>query len=333
MAQTSANDIGVLLCNLGTPAAPTPRAVRRYLAQFLADPRVVEAPKAVWWPILHGAVLRTRPRRSAEAYARIWTDEGSPLLVISRRQQAAVRDALGQRLGQRIPVALGMRYGSPSIASAVDELHAAGVRRLLVLPLYPQYSATTAASVLDALTQVLRGRREIPSVRFVRDYHDDDGYVAAVADKIRGYWETHGRGEHLLMSFHGLPKRYVERGDPYAEQCRASAQAVARRLGLADGAWTLSFQSRFGLQAWLTPYTDKTLETLARRGVRSVDLVCPGFSADCLETLEENAMVNRERFLNAGGERFHYIPCLNDDPAHVALLAALIVRNLGGWLA
>lgn len=331
MEYGAANDIGVLLVNLGTPDAPTPRALRHYLAEFLADPRVVETPRLLWRPILHGVILRVRPPRSAQAYARIWTEEGSPLLVISRRQQQALAKLLAQRLGQPVPVALGMRYGRPSIRAAMQELADAGVRRLLVLPLYPQYSATTTASVMDAVTSVLRRQRDIPALRFVRDYHADTGYIGAIADKIRAHWQVHGRGERLLLSFHGIPKRYVSQGDPYAEQCHASGRLIAERLGLADGDWIITFQSRFGPQQWLTPYTDKTLEQLARSGVRRVDLACPGFAADCLETLEENAMVNRALYLNAGGEQFHYIPCLNDDPPHVELLADLVESNLAGW--
>lgn len=325
------NEVGVLLTNLGTPDAPTAQAVRRYLAEFLWDPRVVETSRAIWWPVLNGVILRLRPRKSAEAYSRIWTDQGSPLLTISRRQQTAIADALRGRLGREIPVALGMRYGKPSIASAMEELRTAGVRRMLVLPLYPQYSASTAASTMDAVTDVLRRWREIPSLRFVRDYHDDVGYIAAQADKIRAYWDEHGRGDVLLMSFHGLPQRFVDLGDPYAEQCRTTGRRIADRLGLEEGTWMVTFQSRFGPQKWLTPYTDKTLEALARNGTTSVDLICPGFSADCLETLEENAMTNREMFLQAGGQRFHYIPCLNDDPKHIAALTDLIETNLGDW--
>lgn len=331
MEHRAGNDIGVLLVNLGTPDAPTPRALRRYLAEFLADPRVVETPRLLWRPILHGVILRVRPARSAQAYAKIWTDQGSPLLAISRRQQQALAERLGQRLGQPIPVTLAMRYGKPSIGTAMRELADAGVRRLLVLPLYPQYSATTTASVMDAVAAVLRRQRDIPALRFVRDYHADPGYIDAIADKIRGHWQAHGRGERLLLSFHGIPKRYVSRGDPYAEQCHASGRLIAERLGLADGDWVVTFQSRFGPQQWLTPYTDKTLEQLARSGVRRVDLACPGFAADCLETLEENAMVNRALFLNAGGEQFHYIPCLNDDQPHIELLANLVESNLAGW--
>lgn len=325
------NEVGVLLTNLGTPDAPTAQAVRRYLAEFLWDPRVVETSRVIWWPVLNGVILRLRPRKSAEAYSRIWTDEGSPLLTISRRQQAAIADALRARLGREIPVALGMRYGNPSIASAMEELRAAGVRRMLVLPLYPQYSASTAASTMDAVTDVLRRWREIPSLRFVRDYHDDVGYIGAIADKIRAYWDEHGRGDMLLMSFHGLPQRFADLGDPYPEQCRTTGRRIADHLGLEDDAWMVTFQSRFGPQKWLTPYTDKTLEALARKGTTSVDLTCPGFSADCLETLEENAMTNREMFLQAGGQRFHYIACLNDDPKHIAALTDLIATNLGDW--
>jgi ferrochelatase len=323
----------VLLINLGTPDAPTPRAVRRYLAQFLWDPRVVETPRALWWPILHGFILPTRPRRSAQAYARIWTEQGSPLLLISQRQEAAVRAELAQRLGQSVPVALGMRYGSPSIDSALRQLHAGGARRLLILPLYPQYSASTAASAMDAVAQALKQQRDVPSLRFIRDYHDEPGFIAAVADKIQADWQQHGRGERLLLSYHGLPQQYVDLGDPYAAQCHTSSRLIAEHLGLADGEWMTTFQSRFGPRAWLTPATDKTLQSLAGEGVRRVDVVCPGFSADCLETLEENAMLNSDLFREAGGEQLHYIPCLNDDAAHIAFLCDLIQRNLGGWVS
>jgi ferrochelatase len=324
--------LGVLLTNLGTPDAPNPPALRRYLGEFLWDPRVVETPRLPWWLILNGFILRTRPRRSAEAYRRVWTEQGSPLAVISQRQPAAVQRALDDRLQQPVKVALGMRYGNPSIASALEALKAAGVERLLVLPLYPQYSASTAASTFDAIAARFGDWRVIPSLRFIRDYHDDAGYIQAVAAKIRRFWDEHGRGERLLMSFHGLPKRFADLGDPYAEQCRASAAAIAEELGLGPEQWLATFQSRFGPAEWLQPYTDKTLEQLAGERVRRIDLVCPGFSADCLETLEENAMVNRDLFLAAGGEQFQYIPCLNDDPEHIQALADLIQRELGGWL-
>lgn len=327
-AEPNRPTLGVLLINLGTPEAPTPAALRRYLGEFLWDPRVVETPRALWWLILNGVILRVRPRRSAQAYRRIWTPEGSPLLVLSRRLSAAVEAALAEA-GQPMPVALGMRYGQPSIAQGLTRLKDAGATEIVVLPLYPQYSASTAASSFDAVARVLRDWREIPSLHFVRDYHDDDAYLDAVADKIRGHWQAHGRGEKLLLSYHGLPKRFAQRGDPYPEQCRISSERIARRLGLEPDRWLMTFQSRFGPQAWLTPYTDKTLETLAREGVRSVDLACPGFAVDCLETLEENAMVNRDLFLAAGGREFRYLPCLNDDAAHAAALTRLALRAAG----
>lgn len=328
MSEPALNDIGVLLINLGTPDAPTPRAVRRYLAQFLWDPRVVEAPRAIWWPILHGFILPTRPRNSAKAYARIWTDEGSPLLLISRQQEAAIRSELTQRLGQPVPVALGMRYGNPSIATALQQLLDQNVRRLLILPLYPQYSASTAASAMDAVASALQAQRNIPSLHFIRDYYDDPAYIQAVADKIQAYWQQHGRGERLLLSYHGLPQRYVDLGDPYADQCHATSRLIAERLGLADDEWITTFQSRFGPSAWLTPATDKTVQALAGEGIKRIDVVCPGFSADCLETLEEIAMLNRDLFRDAGGEQLHYIPCLNDDEPHIQLLCDLLLRNL-----
>lgn len=322
----------MLIINLGTPDAATPRAVRDYLAQFLWDPRVVETPRLLWWPILHGFILPTRPRRTAQAYASIWTEQGSPLLLISHQQEAAIQAELAKRLGVPVPVALGMRYGRPAIDSALQQLQDSGVRRLLVLPLYPQYSATTSASAMDAVGQALRSQRAIPSLRFIRDYHDEPDYIAAVAARIQADWQQHGRGERLLLSYHGLPQRYVDQGDPYAKQCETTSRLIAEHLGLADDAWLTTYQSRFGPQTWLTPATDLTLQSLARDGVRRVDVVCPGFSADCLETLEENAMQNRDLFKQAGGEHLHYIPCLNAEAAHIAFLCDLIQRNLGGWL-
>lgn len=324
--------VGVLLTNLGTPDAPTPAALRRYLAEFLADPRVVEAPRLIWWLVLNGVILRTRPRRSAAAYSRIWTDEGSPLLTIARRQAEGVRARLAAMLDGAPPVALGMRYGNPSIESALGELEAAGCRRILALPLYPQYSASTSASTADAIGAALGRRRVIPSLRLVRDYHDDPGYLDALAASIDAYWREHGRGDCLIMSFHGIPRKYARKGDIYPAQCGQTALAVARRLGLARGEWKTTFQSRFGPERWLTPYTDKTLAALPARGVRRVDLVCPGFSADCLETLEENDIGNRELFLRAGGESFHYIPCLNDRADHLDALTTIVRRELSGWL-
>jgi len=319
---------GVLLTNLGTPDAPTPTALRRYLAEFLWDPRVVEAPRPVWWLVLNGIILRLRPRRSAEAYARIWTQAGSPLLDIARRQA----DALAVRLGGDVPVALAMRYGSPSIEAGLTELRRAGCGRVLVFPLYPQYAAATGASTLDKVAQVLRGWRDVPELRFIRDYHDHPGYLDALATSVRRYWDENGRGQILLLSFHGIPRRYADGGDPYPRECERTAKAVAERLELEPDQWKLTFQSRFGPQEWLKPYTDKTLQSLPAEGLTSVDLICPGFSADCLETLEENAMTNRDLFLDAGGEHFGYIPCLNDDRAHIDALADIVEQHLGGWV-
>ncbi len=323
--------IGVLLCNLGTPAAPTLAAVRRYLAEFLADPRLVELPRWLWLPILHGVILNTRPRRSAHAYARIWTAAGSPLLVNSQRLCHAVAERLETQLPGRVRVVLGMRYGAPSIAQALGELRAANAGRNLVLPLYPQYSATSSASVFDAVTAELSRWRRVPELRWIADYHEDDGYLAALAASVREFWRAHGRGERLVMSFHGIPLDYARAGDPYFDQCQATARALAERLQLGTHEWMITFQSRFGPRQWLQPYTDASLQTLAREGVRHVDLLCPGFAADCLETLEEIAMQNAERFVAAGGEALRYIPALNDRPDHAAALADLALRHLRGW--
>lgn len=323
--------VGVLLANLGTPDAPTPAALRRYLGEFLADPRVVEFPRPLWWAVLHGIVLRVRPRRAAHSYRKVWGEEGSPLLAISRHQTAALQDALERRLGAPVRVALGMRYGKPSIAAALESLRAANARRILVLPLYPQYSATTTASTLDAVGAVLRRWREIPDLRFVSRYHDQPGYIHALAESIRQHWDKQPPGERLLFSFHGLPKRYLRAGDPYHCECHKTARLVAEALDLAPDRWQVAFQSRFGREEWLQPYTDVTLREWAQRGIRHVDVVCPGFSADCLETLEEIAIQNRELFHAAGGESYHYIPALNTRPEHIDFLADLVLEQGRGW--
>ena len=321
---------GILLANLGTPDAPTPAAVRRYLAEFLWDPRVVELPRPLWWLILHGVILRVRPARSARKYQLIWTPDGSPLLAISQRQAAAVAAMLAKRYPGPIQVAVGMRYGNPSIAAALAELRATGVQRLLVLPLYPQYSAATVASTFDAIAAVLRTWRWLPELRFITHYHDDPGYLDALADHI-GTARTDQPGERLLFSFHGLPRRNLLAGDPYHCQCHKTARRVAERLGLQPDQWAVAFQSRFGRAEWLQPYTSVLLAHWAKAGVKSVDVVCPGFAADCLETLEEIALENRQVFLDAGGEHYRYLPALNDDPAHIAVLAELIGRHATGW--
>ncbi len=323
--------IGVLLTNLGSPAAPTPAAVRRYLAEFLWDERVVDLARPLWWAILHGIVLRTRPRRVARAYASIWTEAGAPLLAIARRQAAGLQQRLAARLQAPVRVELAMRYGQPGLDEALDRLAAANVQRLLVLPLYPQYSATTTATTFDALAARLRHRHWLPELRFVTHYHEDPGYLSALAGSVRGFQAEHGRPDRLLISFHGLPVRYFRAGDPYFCHCQATARRLAEALALAPDAWQLSFQSRFGREPWLQPYTDRTLAEWGRQGVGHVQVVCPGFSADCLETLEEIAQQNRDLFLRAGGHRFEYIPALNDRPAHLDALADLVQRRLADW--
>jgi protoporphyrin/coproporphyrin ferrochelatase len=322
---------GVLLTNLGTPDAPTPAALRRYLGEFLWDPRVIEIPRPLWWLILHGIVLRTRPRRAAHAYQQIWTPEGSPLLQITRRQAAALQERLSARFEGPLEVAIGMRYGQPSIREGLEALRRAAARRILVLPLYPQYSASTTGSTFDALAQALQTWRWIPELRMVQHYHDEPAYIEVLANTVREHWEAHGRARRLLLSFHGLPKRYFLAGDPYFCECQKTARLVAERLELGRDEWQVVFQSRFGREEWLQPYTDETLQRLAREGVESVDMICPGFSADCLETLEEIAQQNRELFLTAGGREYRYIPALNERPDHIDALAALCMRHLQGW--
>jgi len=376
---------GVLMANLGTPDSCRVGDVRRYLREFLMDPRVVEAPRALWWLALNGIVLNLRPRRTARAYAKIWTQDGSPLLTISRRQQHKLQAALnvvgggggvvgggadvggdgaGAGVGgdghgdhgdgdgdgaggdgdhgdgddvaddatTTVPIIeLGMRYGKPSIADALRRLRAAGMRRLLVLPLYPQYCAATTASTLDAVAAELRRWRWLPALRFVANYHDHPAYIAALAAGVRDYWRAHGRGDVLLMSFHGIPQAYFAAGDPYHCECQKTARLLAEALGLGGGEWRVSFQSRLGRGAWLRPYTDRVLVELAQAGARDVQVVCPGFSADCLETLEEMALAGRDVFLQAGGTRYGCVPCLNDGDAHIDALAAIVAENLRGW--
>jgi ferrochelatase len=315
---------GALLVNLGTPDAPTPAAVRRYLAEFLWDPRVVEIPRPIWWLVLHGIVLRTRPGKSAKAYRAIWTERGSPLLYLTEALAQALREELAARGQDDIPVEIAMRYGRPSLPGGLKKLKEAGVEEILILPLYPQYSAATAASIFDKAAETLRAWRHLPSLRFVGDYHRNDGYIAAVAGSIAEFWRANEKAQLLLMSFHGLPERSRALGDPYYEQCVESARAIANRLGLAEKDWRLAFQSRFGPARWLQPYCAETLEALPAEGVKAVDVVCPGFAVDCLETLEEIAIANRKVFLAAGGESYRYIPALNASAEHARVLAGLI---------
>lgn len=321
---------GVLLCNLGTPEAPTPRALRRYLGQFLSDPRVVELPRWLWWPVLHGVILRRRPAQSAARYRAIWLPEGSPLKVWSERQAVLLRGYLGER-GCAVQVRMAMRYGAPSIASGLDALRALGCSRILIVPMYPQYSGSTTGSVTDAVAHWMRGARRVPELRLIGDFHDDPGYIEALAQSVQRAWRHDGPPDQLVFSFHGVPERMSQQGDPYPAQCHVTARLLAARLGLADTAWRVTFQSRFGRARWLQPATQTVLEQLGRAGTRKVDVLCPGFVADCLETLEEIAQENRAAFLDAGGGAFRYIPCLNDDPAWINALADLVQRHMQGW--
>ncbi len=307
---------GILLVNLGTPDAPTTKALRRYLAEFLWDRRVTELPRLFWWLVLHGVILRIRPSRSARLYEKVWTENGSPLLSISQAQA----QALQKKLGEDFKVVLAMRYGNPSIASGLEELR--NVERIIVLPLYPQYASATTGSSFDAVADVLKTWRIVPDLRFISDYHDDSAYINALIAQIKSYWDQHGVPDKLLFSFHGIPKRFVTAGDPYADQCHKTAKLVA--LGLEIENWEVVFQSRFGREEWLKPYADHRLIALSKDGIKRVDVVCPGFSADCLETIDEIDRENRDIFLEAGGEEFHYIPALNDNDEHIEALVKIL---------
>ncbi len=329
-AENAQDRTAVLWCNLGSPDEPTANAVRPYLADFLGDPRVVEIPRAVWALILHGIILRTRPAKSAAKYASIWTSDGSPLKVWTKKQSTLLNGWLGER-GHRVTVRDAMRYGQPSIASRLDQLKAEGATRVLVLQAYPQYSATTTASVIDAVNAWSARVRRVPEFRFVNDYHDDPGYIDALAQSVTRHWQQNGRPDQLVMSFHGIPERNIKLGDPYQAQCIATTRLLAERLQLTQARYRVTFQSRFGRARWLQPYTEPTLRELGAAGVSRVDVMCPGFPADCLETLEEIAMEGRDAFLGAGGKTFHFIPCLNDSNAWITALAGIADRHLAGW--
>ena len=318
---------GILLVNLGTPAAPTTAAVKAFLSQFLHDPRVVDLPRYLWCPLLHFIILPTRSPKVAKLYQQVWTEQGSPLMVISKQQRAALEQEL-KREGVDVPVELAMTYGSPSLEEGWQALKAKGVNRVILLPLYPQYSVSTTASVFDAWGRAMKHERNLPVVRLIRDYHAHPEYIQALAMSVRRHWEQHGRGEHLLMSFHGIPERYEQEGDPYGHQCRHTASLLADALGLEAGQWTASFQSRFGKEEWLKPYTDETVGGMPALGIKRLDVICPAFAADCLETLEEIQVQNKEIFLAAGGEEFGYIPALNSDQAHIRMMVSLIRREL-----
>ena len=324
--------VGVLITNLGTPEAPYRKQLRAYLRQFLSDPRVVELPRALWWLILHGIILNIRPSRSAAAYRQIWTDQGSPLMVHTRDQAEALQAALDQRPGPPVLVDFAMRYGQPDIAGRVQGLLDRGVTRLLVLPLYPQYSGATTGSTFDALAVDLQRRRRLPDLRFLSQYHDHPAYIEALAASVRSHWQYHGQAQRLLFSYHGTPRSYLDRGDPYHCQCLKTSRLLAEQLELDEDQYSTAFQSRFGREEWLRPYTDEVLREYPSAGVKSVQVLCPGFAADCLETLEEIGVENRSYFLQAGGERFEYIPCLNSASSHIEALAQLVSENLSGWL-
>ena len=318
----------IIYCNLGTPQAPTAPALRRYLAEFLSDPRVVEIPRFLWLMILHGIILRVRPAKSAHKYASIWTTEGSPLKVWTEKQSLALQQLFDPH---KVVVRYAMRYGSPAVPQVLDELKAQGVTRVLVLPAYPQYSGTTTASVFDAVYAWGMRTRNLPELRFINHYHDHPGYIEALAEKIRTHWAQHGRAEQLVMSFHGVPERTLLLGDPYHCECHKTARLLAQSLGLSKDEYKVCFQSRFGKAKWLEPYTEPTLIALAQQGVKRVDLICPGFTSDCLETLEEISQEAQEAYLRAGGEVFHYIPCLNDSATWVQGMYELSMTHMAGW--
>ncbi len=313
--------IGVLLANLGTPDAPTPAAVKRYLRQFLSDRRVVDTARLLWWPLLRGVILPLRSPRVAKLYQSVWMEEGSPLMVFSRRQQQALAAQLPD-----MPVVLGMSYGNPSLKSAVDELLSHNVTHIVVLPLYPQFSCSTVAAVWDELGRIFSGYRTMPSISLIRDYAEDTSYINALAASVKRSFAQHGEPDLLLLSYHGIPQRYANEGDDYPQRCRDTTRELLSALELPPEKVMMTFQSRFGREPWLMPYTDETLKMVAEKGVKHIQVMCPGFSADCLETLEEMAVQNREVFIKAGGTKYEYIPALNDDPAHIAMMVNLINR-------
>lgn len=324
--------LGVLLINLGTPAAATGTALRPYLKEFLSDPRVIEIPRLVWWPILNLIILNTRPKKSAKKYAQIWTQEGSPLLVHTQLQAKLLQGYLGERTRTPMVVDFAMRYGTPSVGSVIDKLKAQGCDRILVIPLYPQYAASSTGSAMDAVFAALEKSRNMPALRSIKHYHDHPGYIAALAQNVNDYWVKNGRPDKLVMSFHGLPRFSLDKGDPYHCECQKTGRLLAEQLGLKPEQFQITFQSRFGRAEWLKPYTQATLEDLGKKSTQRVDVICPGFVADCLETLEEIAMECRAAFLTSGGQDFHYISCLNEHPGWIRALTDIAMDNLQGWL-
>ncbi|MGA9164441.1 MAG: ferrochelatase [Thiobacillus sp.] len=324
---------GILLVNLGTPEAPTAQALRTYLKEFLSDPRVVEIPRAIWWLILNGIILNTRPKKSAKKYAAIWTADGSPLKAHTEKQAKLLKGWLGGKIASPLMVEYAMRYGNPSVPNTLARMKAAGCDRILILPAYPQYAASSTATAFDAAFAWLQQTRTQPALRTVKHYHDHPAYIQALAANIRDYWQRHGRPDVLLMSFHGVPRYTLDKGDPYHCECQKTGRLLAAALGLEARQFRLTFQSRFGRAEWIQPYTDNTLAELGQAGTARVDVVAPGFTADCLETLEELAMEGRDTFLQAGGKEFHYIPALNEHPQWVAALGQIALENLGGWVS
>ncbi len=324
--------VGILLANLGTPDAPTAKALRPYLRQFLMDRRVVEIPPLIWWWILNCIILVIRPSKSAEKYAQVWTKDGSPLLVYAKKQTQMLQGYLGQKIKSPFAVALGMSYGNPSMQSAIESLKAQHCDKILVFPLYPQYAASSTAASLDAVWQTLLKMRNVPAIRTIRQYHDHPAYIKAMADSIRAYWSINGKAEQLVMSFHGVPKAHLTKGDPYHCGCHKTARLIAEALGLHEKQYQVAFQSRFGKQEWLKPYLAETLETLGKAKTQRIDVVCPGFSSDCLETLEEIALEGKEIFQSNGGGEYHYIPALNDQEPWIHAMTDIALENLQGWV-
>jgi len=319
---------GVLLTNLGTPDAPTAEALKVYLKEFLWDPRVVEEPRWKWWLILNGIILNTRPAKSAEAYQSVWTEKGSPLMLHSLDQQAGLQAALGDG----VHVELAMRYGNPSITSGLQKLREKGCTKILLFPLYPQYAAATTGSTFDAVADELKTWRRVPELRMISSYHDHPAYIDALASSVRRQWDEHGKPDRFLMSFHGIPQRYFDNGDPYPCMCKKTGRLLAEALELNEGEWFVSYQSRFGKEPWITPYTDETLKEWGAEGLKRVDVICPGFSSDCLETIEEIGVENRDYFIEAGGKELQYIPALNSDAEHIKALTEIANEHIKGWI-
>ncbi|MDR4651239.1 MAG: ferrochelatase [Nitrosomonas sp.] len=328
----SPGNTGVLLINLGTPDAPTPAALRPYLKEFLSNRRVIEVPRLIWWPILYGFILPFRPKQSAEKYALIWTAEGSPLKVHTERQTALLAEMLRNTVNNKLVVEYAMNIGNPSVASVLNKMKSAGCDRILVIPLFPQYAASSTAAAMDAVFAALNHTRNMPAIRTVKQYHDHPGYIAALAQNIREYWEQHGQPDKLIISFHGVPRKNLDKGDPYFCFCQKTGRLLAEALNLEQSQYQVCFQSRFGRAQWLQPYTAETLENLGKNQTRRVDIVCPGFVSDCLETLEEIAIEGKKIFIEAGGKEYHYIPCLNERADWIAALADIVQSNLHGWL-